>query len=109
MLGIAESIDDGNRGKPSQILEILVFENAGHDRIHPAGEISREILNGFPLTKPALRGSKHDRPSAQVPDGDFECHSRWERRFFENHRNRFALKLLGKHVPPPNIARKGWH
>ncbi len=81
---IGEAVDDGDGGVGGEVLEFLVFEDAGHDAVDHAGEDAGDIGNRFPRAQTDLGGGDVEGVSAEVIHGGFEGGAGAEGGFFED-------------------------
>jgi hypothetical protein len=88
------ALTTGMDAKRRQFFKIDVPENPRNNAIHPQGEISGQVRNGFAFAQLTLFRAQENRPCPELPDCNLECDSGSKRRLFENQRYVFSCKGL---------------
>ncbi len=78
MLQIREPVDDGDGGVAGQPLHGGVAIDAGHDAVHPAREVARDVRNRLSRAHADLAARQIDAPPTELNDTDLEGHPRAE-------------------------------
>src|SRR5262245_13112704 len=104
MIGVAQGVDYGYGGPRREVVDGLLGKHAGHDAMHPAVEIARDIFEGLAH---ADRAIDEYRGAAELLDRQFERQPGTKRWLFEKQGNRLprqnsrelrriALNLVGQ-------------
>lgn len=96
MLIVAQRVDNRQRRVSCQLFKSLVTEDTRHDRIDPLRQASGNVWNAFALSQPHFR--QQNRPTSQLPDGNFKRDSSTKRGLFKDECDALALERVGIHI-----------
>ena len=96
MIQIAQSVDHRQAGPARQFVNGFLGEGARDDRVRPARQIARDIVQRFTIGDHADLG---DTIAAKLLDGELKCHARAQGRLLKQQRNVAALESRGVALP----------
>src|SRR5579862_1675897 len=81
-------------------------ENTRDDSVNHSLEIFRYVANGFARPKPCCRMVEKHRRTAEARNTHFKGHTGAQRRFFENHRQKFSFESAAIAIRPRFDVRR---